>query len=392
MNDKLHFFSWSTKIFFLFLFLSSFNVKAQSCLYSDIQKSILPSNHLKNGNVLRIPVVVHIVLPYYSKVHISDNIIIQQIKSLNRDFRKRNSNWKLLSQKYRELSTDTRIEFFLACQEIDYKPVRAITRTETSIENIGLTNALFVTDEGGADAWSTSEFLNIWVCDMPEELLGFGSSPEDAGRYNDGVVINYRYFGNIGKTLQHNMGRTLVHEVGHYLGLSHPWGNIRDECIEDDGIIDTPMQKGPHSGCPVTENNMCSGDEKFYGNFMDYSYDCCLAMFTKQQAEIMRGSLLTFRSELPTGEGDCNTLVSNSMVINLYPNPAFSVCTISWPESTNMSEISIYNSKGQLLDNLKPTISFNQVDLCLEKYPKGVLFFQLIDLEDKEYIKSLIYR
>jgi len=105
--------------------------------------------------------------------------------------------------------------------------------------------------------------------------------------------------GPLNTSNQYGGGATLAHEIGHYLGLPHIWGDINGGgCGGDDGISDTPDQAADNGGlfpCPtVTPGTttcanlpMSCGSNDYYHNFMDYTGDNCLVMFTQEQAAIM---------------------------------------------------------------------------------------------------------
>lgn len=364
---------------------------SQQCLYNDTFK-LSSTNDIqsRNNDILKIPIVIHLVLPEHKQKLVSEHDIINQLRILNRDFRKKNTNWNFLENRYKSLVADTKIEFYIACTDSDGLAAESIIRTNTSIENIGIQSALFHEELGGSDAWLTDQYLNIWVCEMPVNILGFASSPNDAGTPQDGVVINYRYFGTKNSTTPYNGGRTTVHEIGHYLGLNHPWGNIQDECDEDDGISDTPAQKGPHDECPTHNSNMCSANEQFYGNFMDYSPDCCLSMFTLQQAASMRACLLNTRSGLLANVTNCSSSDPLPLEVNIYPNPARYLCNISWHEK-DIEMIDLYDASGQLLRSIVPDLASNHVDICLSSFPKGLLILRITNNKGIVHSRQLIH-
>jgi hypothetical protein len=103
----------------------------------------------------------------------------------------------------------------------------------------------------------------------------------------DGIVIDRAAFGSGGNGGGYNMGRTAVHEAGHWLGLKHIWG---DTDCGDDLVDDTPKQSFYDVGCPtgirVTCNNGPNGN--MYMNYMDFTDDACLNLFTLGQKERMR--------------------------------------------------------------------------------------------------------
>ena len=51
---------------------------------------------------------------------------------------------------------------------------------------------------GGIDPWGQDDYLNIWVCDLSEGILGYATSHSNFNNPGDGVVIGYKYFGKSG--------------------------------------------------------------------------------------------------------------------------------------------------------------------------------------------------
>ena len=102
----------------------------------------------------------------------------------------------------------------------------------------------------GDDAWPASSYLNIWVCDLQDGILGYAVSP-GASPEVDGVVIDYKNFGIADVSSKpYDLGRTCTHEIGHWLGLTHVWGDDGGTCAGSDGIDDTPDLSEATYGCP----------------------------------------------------------------------------------------------------------------------------------------------
>lgn len=363
------------QLFFLLPILSI--AQQRNCLYTSKSASLFFEDFwIETRDILIIPVVVHIVY-HENERPLTDVQVQSQIAALNRDFQRLGNEWKKLPVLYRSLAADVGFEFCLANETTEGLPSSGITRTKTSITNIGLRDNIFYSDLGGEDAWPTDRYLNIWVGEMPEGILGHASGPIEAGTQQDGVVISSQYFGLSNALLPYQLGRTLVHEVGHYLGLEHPWGNVTNECEEDDHISDTPLQLGPHQGCPPTEFKGCE-IEQTYWNFMDYTPDCCMALFTHEQAEFMRQVLLTYRSDL-LNNNCLNTLNKIVKAIQIIPNPANEVAIIRWQNGAiNYPErIDFFSSTGVLFRQIPIPPFRNQIELCLNTFPKGILLGKL---------------
>jgi hypothetical protein len=163
---------------------------------------------------------------------------------------------------------------------------------------------------GGLDAWDASRYLNIWICNLASRSLGYATMP-GGPLATDGVVISYDVFGNRGVLrAPFNKGRTATHEIGHWMGLSHIWG---DQLCGDDGIEDTPPQKSFNFGCPSfprVSNCSVNGNGDMFMNFMDYADDACMNVFTAGQSRKMRSQFAL--NQFRNGFLDVNVCDSNN--------------------------------------------------------------------------------
>lgn len=248
--------------------------------------------------LVTIPVVVHVIYRVSSD-NISDAQVQSQIDVLNQDYRRMNSDTNLTPVDFKPFADDVNIEFCLATRDPDGNPTNGITRTSTSIFNIGAGSEYYQTSAGGHDAWDTRRYLNFWICDIGGGTLGFATPPGTSSN-RDGVVIDARYFGNTGiATFPFNKGRTATHEVGHWLGLSHTWGD--GPCGVDDGVADTPESDNANYNCP-TSHTSC-GSRDMVQNYMDYTDDACMNLFTQGQAFVIQNTITTSRNQLLTSPG-----------------------------------------------------------------------------------------
>lgn len=243
--------------------------------------------------IIYIPVVVH-VLYNTSAQNISDVQILSQIRILNEDFRRTNPDKNNTPSIFQSVAADVQIEFRLATKDPSGNPTTGIVRKYTSVTTFSDYTKMKYNSQGGSDAWNTSKYLNIWVCNLSGGLLGFATFPGSGGSSTDGIVVTTRAFGDIGDLYSSfNLGRTATHEVGHYLNLYHIWGD--GGCGVDDGVADTPVAGGAnYDGLPCTfpGSNSCNtgaGDlPDMFQNYMDYSDDACMNLFTSGQKDRMR--------------------------------------------------------------------------------------------------------
>ena len=202
----------------------------------NLQRWIENQPESQNSTILTIPVVVHVVY-YNSTENISTAQVQSQIDILNEDFRRLNADASNTPSGFQSVAVDTEIEFCLATTDPNGNSTTGITRTSTSQSSFSTNDGVKYSSSGGIDAWNTSEYLNIWVCDISGGILGYAQFP-GGNASSDGVVCDYAYFGNIGTaTYPFNLGRTATHEVGHWLNLRHIWG---DSYCGNDYCNDTP--------------------------------------------------------------------------------------------------------------------------------------------------------
>jgi hypothetical protein len=252
------------------------------------------------AGVIKIPVVVHVV-HRTSAENISDEQVASQIRVLNQDFMGTNADLANVPEAFRERVGVPQIQFELATRDPAGNPTDGITRTPTGELSFGIDDEVKSPATGGIASWDTRRYLNIWVCTLSRSLLGYAQFPGGPPE-TDGVVILNTAFGTTGSAAPpFNLGRTATHEVGHYLNLSHIWGESRiSNCTDSDYVDDTPNQFGPNQGKPEFPRISCSngphGD--LFMNYMDYVDDDTMFMFTHSQVTRMRATLAGPRSEL----------------------------------------------------------------------------------------------
>lgn len=303
-----------------FFLLFALTVNAQRCALGimanpDLQKrheamqkvldvyenSTYPKHRIQEG-IIQIPIVVHVIhnriggdIGGNNNTNISDQQIFSQIKALNEDFRRKQGT---LGFNANPVGSDMQIEFFLAQQDDFGNPSSGITRTYFN------KNTFDVFSDLGQIAklsyWDSNKFLNIWVVDFSGVYLGYGEFPgaavdglelTDPPEKTDGIFIDYEAFGRKNGTANNGLysfGRTLTHEVGHWLGLLHTWGDTR---CGTDYCSDTPQAERENDSETCRDIfSRCTGvaSRNMIENYMDYTPDSCMNIFTTDQKNRVR--------------------------------------------------------------------------------------------------------
>lgn len=363
----------------------------------------------KTATIVSIPVVFHVIhnttLPEQNG---PDSVLLSQLEVLNEDYRRLNSDTINTRAIFDSIAADVEVGFCLASIDPAGNPFSGIHRVETSetgFDIFGNMDAMKSTSSGGTDAWPADEYLNIWTCNMtifgiPGSLLGFAQFPGDDPA-TDGVVIQYNYLGRTNDPVQSDssIGRTATHEVGHWLGLRHIWaddGTIFGgaTCDSSDFVDDTPNQEG-ESNFDCNHNiNSCSNESAYWGtvnppdmveNYMDYSSDSCMNLFTYGQKTRMLSFLNTDRLAILSSD-KCGLLsVDNNskstLGIQVFPIPAKDILSVKFTKLIQGSTLSIINSLGQTILKMELVIDGNNItELDISRLKNGI--YQLLVSND----------
>lgn len=328
-----------------------------------------------------LPVVVHVVWNKPEE-NISDSEIRQQIDRLNLEFNNSYTSRKSVPAEFRDRIGNPSIRFCLAGMDPDGKVSTGILRTQTPFAGIGSLRdgagryVIHYDPAGGSSGWDNNRYINIWIGTMEgaygrSTIGGTAFTPAE-----DGIVIDPARWGtDFGRNL---LGRTLVHEMGHYLGLRHTWGTSIGDCTEEDGIADTPVQDGPYFGCPDYPQRSC-GNNNMFMNFMDFTDDYCLDMFTVDQVKRMQSVLSTFRPGLMTSPAACTFKIIpvNLSSLQLYYRALNGALVVRAEKIPDVPvDLVISNGLGQRVYRGRIEI-IDHAEIPVKNWPAGIYFINL---------------
>ncbi|HKJ64295.1 MAG TPA: zinc metalloprotease [Desulfopila sp.] len=234
--------------------------------------------------VFRVPVWWHVINRSDGEGRLSDAVIEAQMEALNEDYRAKSGTPG-------SRGFDVKIEFELAGIE---RRVSDEWFVDSEVTETAFKKAL---------AKDPDQYINIYTNDGGG-FLGYTYLPDgSAGEWEDGIVLNYAAVGGRDNAFYpYNQGRTLVHEMGHYLGLRHTFLNFvcSNTYTTADLIVDTAAENLPHYGCEQTST--CGTLDPIH-NYMDYSDDRCMYLFTREQANRTVCSLVNYRPGLFSSQG-----------------------------------------------------------------------------------------
>ena len=320
----------------------------------------------RNGNatfstnaLVRIPVAIHypsVVNSSAESVKSCLRLLAQkQVAILNADYNATNSDlrlWTAASIYYPGVNIgDMDVSWEIATQN---HPTSSGLSNGTLAVTFG-TN--FLSNADSDSEWSG--YCNLVVRNISGGILGY--SPL-AGSPSQGmtVVIDNNAFGatmtgsptscsGYVPGAPYNLGRTLTHELGHFFKLYHTFQSCTNTncATQGDRVCDTPPLGTPTYSCPSDGTVAgCDGTTPALTmNYMDYTNDACMYMFTAGQVTRMLAWYNTISSQLLT-----NVLANNDFVKNNFsiaPNPNKGIFSIQLSETIDNYTVVIMDALGR---------------------------------------------
>lgn len=322
------------------------------------------ANKVDDGRTFYIPVVFHYLHPVNESGpdrFFGEGAAAAVIQRLNDDFNRTNADSTLIQPYYNGFRRgNANIQFLLSELDPDGEPTSGINYYPTSLTYAANRSsddeAKYYTYQNGK-YWDSKRYLNFWIVkDLTQAsgsgtILAYATLPEfeAAGGTRGtqsgiiGLIDVYRQ--NIGDPFYKH---ALSHEVGHWLGLRHPFQEDEKSIIEEDPenpgeirvtgcsdgdckfkgdkICDIPQAKQEFLSC-ARNMNSCPNEPQIDNvtNIMDYRN--CPQMFSRDQVIRMRGTLVSYRTELVSWQNLQTTGINDEIVkdikgkTSVYPNP-----------------------------------------------------------------------
>ncbi|MEM1120660.1 MAG: 3-coathanger stack domain-containing protein [Bacteroidota bacterium] len=312
------------------------------------------SNYLRSENfvngTITIPTVFHIVHngdPVGTNENIAEEVVLAQLQQINDDFRRLNTDSGNTPADFTGVADDVEIEFCLAQIDPEGNPTSGIIRHQMNQAFWGFSD--IETNLKPNTIWDRGSYLNFYIVRFGGDLngtLGYAQFP-GGNADTDAIVCGYQFIGSLDMGSasggRYGFGRTATHEIGHWLNLRHIWGD--SNCALDDLVDDTPNQSGPNftsEPCTHPGRNSCVDDTNdlpdMFQNYMDYSDDRCMNLFTTGQKNRSRAlfDIGGFRESLLNSIGCGSSCSSSPITTNVTHTEDTNISTTTTIVSTDI--------------------------------------------------------
>lgn len=349
----------------------------------------------RSTNVIKIPVAVHFPTGLEANRVCLEAFAQSQVTILNNDYAGTNadiSNWNASWSNTGGFYPGTipgglSIVFEIATQN---HPAVSGRPNGSKLVTIGSGTSNFTDPTGGGDYDPQyAGYLNFVVKNLTGGILGYsplGGLPTDGYAV---VMDNNAYGSGAGCTgfvpgAPYNLGRTLTHELGHYFNLDHPFisaSGTATNCSppDQDGVADTPKQAAATYGNPApgSKQSCEAGKKVLTMNYMDYTNDAGMYMFTSNQSSISQAYYnviaADFKTDVLLGTND---VVKNNF--SIFPNPNKGSFAIQFDTEIDNFSVQIMDMLGRTVLNQNFNLILNQQqDVQLNSSSKGLFFVKI---------------
>lgn len=239
---------------------------AEAAANAEYQAFLQNVNSAKTSSVdptYTVPVVFHVLhlgeAPGNGS-NIDDQICIDAIAQINRDYARQGNDTSAIDPLFNPLYENSHMQFMLARKDPNGNCTNGVVHhynPKTNWDQSDLFNYQYSTYATGN--WNPSKYLNVYIVkniigSSMGIIVGYthlpGTAPVTA---SDAIVYRNDFLSGLD-------ARALSHEIGHWFGLSHTFGATNSpgfECGNDD-IGDTPKTTGFFSTCPKPASYLIS--------------------------------------------------------------------------------------------------------------------------------------
>jgi hypothetical protein len=341
---------------------------------------------LKTQSPVYIPVVFHVVYNTAAQ-NISTARILDQLQVLNDDFQRLNADTVNTPSAFLPCAGASEVHFCLAERDPNGQSTTGIVTVPTTVTSFTGFNVMSAA-AGGDDIWPRASYLNIYVCNLANGILGLTQFPGGSA-LTDGVVLHYTCVGGPnapGTGTPYNLGRIGTHNVGHWLNLIHfPINCTASGC--------QPAQSTMPIGCPTFPDTSCNGanasDGTMFMNFMQGVDDNCMNLFSLGQVVRIntclassissRNTLGASQGCLPVGVQENN---NSGISFSIFPNPATGTIQLILKTKNNAPlDCEIINVMGEKVYEAKLPAPNSKLQTTLDVsfLAKGIYVVRVVD-------------